>query len=214
MEPFEVKLYADGEIVCLEKDHVTGYRRVLDLRTGLLTRSFTYTTEKGVKLSLKYERFVSLAEKHTAAMRVTVSSDRACVLKIDSILDGQIKKIDLSDGEKGAFLDDCFYFLSLKNEDGVVSATNKTKISAFTITTAMAEQLGGVKPIAEIKDKYFVNRYELNAAADTAYTLERVICYATNRDFDEAEVETKTRALTKSQANEGFDKLFAAHKAE
>jgi kojibiose phosphorylase len=61
---------------------VTDYRRILDLRTGRLSRSLTWTSPTGVVATLQFSRFASLADEHLGVVTVRVTPDRPCTVQI------------------------------------------------------------------------------------------------------------------------------------
>jgi kojibiose phosphorylase len=68
-----VDIWVDGERLRLDRGQVSAYRRQLDLRSGVLSRSFHWRpVEGGPLLALHFERFASLADPHTAAVRTRV----------------------------------------------------------------------------------------------------------------------------------------------
>lgn len=60
-------LCADGERLDLGASELSSHRRVLDLRAGLLRRSFTWRTKSGAVLEAETERLVSLPRQPGAA---------------------------------------------------------------------------------------------------------------------------------------------------
>jgi kojibiose phosphorylase len=63
-----------GERFSLASGEILRYRRVLDVRTGLLRRDVTWRSPAGPTLDLRFERFASLADRWVAATRVTVTA--------------------------------------------------------------------------------------------------------------------------------------------
>ena len=64
------RIELDGEALDLSDGDYNSYLRVLDLHNGLLMRSFVYRSDKGKDVSFKFERFVSLHDKHLAGQRI------------------------------------------------------------------------------------------------------------------------------------------------
>ncbi len=62
----------DGETLDLATSKFTDFKRVLDLRTGLLTRSFVWVTRSGKELRLTFERFLSMQSVRYGGQRVTM----------------------------------------------------------------------------------------------------------------------------------------------
>ena len=68
-----VELWVNGQRFRLDQGHVLSYHRALDLRTGVLSRTVRWQpTSDGPVLDLRFERFVSLANPHQAALSVQV----------------------------------------------------------------------------------------------------------------------------------------------
>lgn len=64
----------EGARFSLTSGTVLRYRRTLDLRQGLLRREVTWRSPQGRTAELTFERFVSLAESHVAAVRLKVTA--------------------------------------------------------------------------------------------------------------------------------------------
>ena len=65
-------LAADGIPLELTEENVREYQRTLNLKNGLLKRSFVWSPRAGLRLAFGSERFVSLANRHTIGQRITV----------------------------------------------------------------------------------------------------------------------------------------------
>ena len=68
-----IDLWLDGQRLCLDRGQVSHYKRQLDLRTGVLSRTLQWQPgESGPTVELCFERFASLADPHTAVVRATM----------------------------------------------------------------------------------------------------------------------------------------------
>lgn len=65
------KITLDGETLDLNKSEFTDFVRILNLKTGILTRSFTWNTQSGKKLKVSFERFVSMANHTIGCQKVS-----------------------------------------------------------------------------------------------------------------------------------------------
>ena len=72
-----LRIRAGEECLDLATARFENFHRELDLRTGLLSRRFTWVTEKG-KLEVCLERLISMVENEAAAQRVTITSNGYC----------------------------------------------------------------------------------------------------------------------------------------
>jgi beta-phosphoglucomutase len=62
-----------GERFRLDQGEVLAYRRRLDLRRGILTRTVRWRSPAGDTLQLEWERFASLADPHVLALRCQIT---------------------------------------------------------------------------------------------------------------------------------------------
>jgi alpha,alpha-trehalose phosphorylase len=69
-----VRLYVDDEPVDLCSAHILSYRRMLDMRAGLLRRDVEYATALGKRVRVRSARIVSLRRRHLAAIDYEVRS--------------------------------------------------------------------------------------------------------------------------------------------
>ncbi len=67
-----LRIQLGEEILSFEQVKTQEFRRVLDLRTGVLTRSYVWVLEDGRRLALEFERFLSMKEAHLGGQRVTL----------------------------------------------------------------------------------------------------------------------------------------------
>lgn len=67
------RITLDDEQLDINKCNIKDFRRELDLRTGILTRSFTWKTKSGKELKLEFERFLSMAEVHLGGQRINIT---------------------------------------------------------------------------------------------------------------------------------------------
>lgn len=82
---FHLELTLDGKPVTADK--AFAFRRELDLRSGLLTRTMTVTAQNGAKLTVKTERLLSMRWEQLASQRVTLSADQPCTVCLNMTVD-------------------------------------------------------------------------------------------------------------------------------
>lgn len=68
------RLKIDGETLDLARSKFSDFERSLDMRTGLVSRSFIWTTRSGRRVKVCFERLVSMASAKLGAQRVTLES--------------------------------------------------------------------------------------------------------------------------------------------
>ena len=80
----------NGERFDLTQGKILSYCRQINLKTGLLSRDVVWESEKGEKITLKFERMVSLKRLHTIAMRIRIIPEKDTQVTIRSGIDGRM----------------------------------------------------------------------------------------------------------------------------
>lgn len=65
-----IRLQLDGEVLDLNTSEFRNFVRVLNLKTGILTRSFVWHTKTGKEVELTFERFLSMQEPHFGGQKI------------------------------------------------------------------------------------------------------------------------------------------------
>lgn len=68
------EIYADGERLDIARAKICDFRRTLDFRTGLFTRSFIWKVSGEKELKVTFERILSMERVEFAAQRITVEA--------------------------------------------------------------------------------------------------------------------------------------------
>jgi alpha,alpha-trehalose phosphorylase len=86
-----IKLYVDDEPLFLPSARLTSYRRILDMREGVLTRDLVWSTPSGKTVHVTTERLVSFEHRHLCAIRyeVTVLDDPAPLVLSSQLINRQ-----------------------------------------------------------------------------------------------------------------------------
>jgi trehalose/maltose hydrolase-like predicted phosphorylase len=96
-----IKLYVDDEPLFLPTARLHHYERVLDLRSGVLTRELTWATAGGRQVVVRSSRLVSLEHRHVAAIHyeVVLPEDSAPLVVFSEVVNRQ-------DAERGLPMDE------------------------------------------------------------------------------------------------------------
>ncbi len=68
------QISVDGVTLDIHKSSIKNFSRTLDMRNGILTRSFTWNISKTKSVDIVFERFVSMDNKHLGCQRVRFTS--------------------------------------------------------------------------------------------------------------------------------------------
>ncbi|MDH3682356.1 MAG: glycoside hydrolase family 65 protein [Acidimicrobiia bacterium] len=90
-----LELFVDDEPLFIPTARLRHYRRILDMRTGVLGRELKWSTPAGKHVTVSSSRVVSLEHRHVAAISYEVTVDRAAPISIVSRL---VNRADASSG--------------------------------------------------------------------------------------------------------------------
>ncbi|HJQ15311.1 MAG TPA: glycoside hydrolase family 65 protein, partial [Anaerolineales bacterium] len=85
-----LQVYLNGERFSLDKGTIEHFERRLDLRTGVLTRTVHWRADSGVRATMVFERFASLADEHLLCLRCKVTPDFDGSVEIRASLNGNM----------------------------------------------------------------------------------------------------------------------------
>lgn len=178
------RIELDGEILDLATSEFLDFERELDLRTGILSRSFIWKTKSNKKVKIRFERFLSMSEVETGAQKITITPvDFTGKIKVIAGLDFteihqttrknlwncEDKKVDItkSEGKAGEL-----------RIGGTTLQTNK-KVYSSAIVYA---DCSNVKEIVE--EKKIALEMELDLVQGEEKTLTKLVKNLTFRDGD------------------------------
>lgn len=69
-----LRIQVKDELVDLSKSNFREFERELDLRTGVLKRSYIWILQDGKELKLDFERFLSMSDAHYAGQRLSMTA--------------------------------------------------------------------------------------------------------------------------------------------
>ena len=205
----DVKL--DGESVDLARDEFSDFELALDMKSGILTRS--YVVKRGEKkVRLNFERFVSVDMKELYADRITVEnlSSASVEVEIESAIDADVFNEDSNYDEK-------FWNVLSKKKDQttgrLVAETIENNFGTPQFTTEMlmenVSDLYAKEPVeTEIK---VANVFSGTLESGKKTVFEKRVVVLTSRDYETLEdLDAAGEKLSAKQAESSFDELKAA----
>ena len=205
----DVKL--DGESVDLAKDEFSDFELALDMKSGVLTRS--YVVKRGEKkVKLNFERFISVDMKELYADRITVEnlSSASVEVEIESSIDADVFNEDSNYDEK-------FWNVLSKKKDQttgrLVAETIENNFGTPQFTTEMlmanVSDLDAKEPVETDLKVSNVFAGTLEAGKKTVF--EKRVVVVTSRDYATLEdLDAAGEKLSAKQAESSFDELKAA----
>ena len=195
-----LRVKAGEEVLDLENVEFTDFKRVLDLKTGLLTREFVWKTSGG-DIEVKLERLISMLHNEVAAQRVTLNSkgytgDVTVVAGLDfDTTHGGEKKVLWDVTESGTEITHCHISGRTKTTDMVVES--------YAAMSGSLTEKAVATPIAEEKKVYI--KYDAVLAQDEMVCLEKCVYNVTPMSCKENKGVNPMEAVQKAS----FDKLHA-----
>lgn len=205
----DVKL--DGESVDLAKDEFSDFELALDMKSGILTRS--YVVKRGEKkVRLNFERFVSVDMKELYADRITVEnlSSASVEVEIESAIDADVFNEDSNYDEK-------FWNVLSKKKDQttgrLVAETIENNFGTPQFTTEMlmenVSDLDAKEPVeTELK---VANVFSGTLESGKKTVFEKRVVVLTSRDYETLEdLDAAGEKMSAKQAESSFDELKEA----
>lgn len=198
--PLDVVIKIDGERVKMTKEE---YSRTLHFNTGVLTRSFVFTTSEQKKVKLTYERFACQHDKNLLACRILICSDREAECEITGTLrtaDGGEK---LSSGEDAIYLP-----LSLsRGAENESIVCYRTRRSGFSVACAVSEKLDRAEKrlFSDGADRLETTHF-LSLKPGNEIVYERIVAFVC--DKDDKNYAALAEAKVRDGAGQGFTKLL------
>ncbi len=192
---------------------VSDYSRTLNLKDGLLTRSFIWDTKETGRVSFSFKRTVSLADLHALGQSVSITPlDKEVSVSILSGINGQVTNsgaAHFSEGDKRLY-DNTFM--------SAVFTTTESKIN-FVINTFHKFSNATPKQLIIMDRRQIKMKYEFTVTPNNEVAFDKITTFHTSRDKDSESLsldELKDKAINhiKRYQTVGFEGLFNDSKAK
>ncbi|WP_298744717.1 glycosyl hydrolase family 65 protein [uncultured Microbacterium sp.] len=221
-----MRVYVDDEPLSFDVADVREYERVLDMRTGVLTRHVRWTTPSGKDVLIDFERMVSFEDKHLAVQRVSVT-----VIGADAAVAISCQMINRQDGEdvyggappgrarKAGFdprraekIDERVLHSEEYWQDGQRSAlAYRVAASGMTLSVVadhVIETENDYSARTSIDPDIAKNIFRVQAKAGVPTTVTKVVAYHTSRGVPGRELVDRGRRALDRVAAEGAQVQF------
>lgn len=205
-------LQVNGESIDLAKDKFTDFSLELDMKHGLLTRSFI--VYKGdAKVQVESERFISVACKELYANRLKFKNlgEKPVVLNVTSMINANVYNED-------ANYDEQFWNVLGQNTDREsLQMTAQTIPNDFGtprfIVAMKAVHQTSLEYQTQTKETKMVSaKWQKKLNANDQAEFEKKVIVTTSRDYaTRAQIEQATADLSKEQAAKSFETLLSDH---
>jgi maltose phosphorylase len=208
-----IHLSIDSKKLDLAKCKVEEFRRVLDMKTGLLSRSFVATLSDGKKVRVDSRRFCSMANGEIGAIRYSITPLNFTSKAMLSIY------VDADVVNKDANYDEKFWEEVYKEaSEGQSMVTAQTKKTFYHVTTGMRYFLevdGAKAPVErinmELREKFAGNVIQLELKEGKELVVFKYGAVLSSENHPKEALPSKCREVLDFAVSEGFEKLLAAH---
>jgi len=194
-----LKILVDSEELSMFSGVVEDYSRTLDLKEGVLEREFVWTSPKGRRLKIAFERFISHANQHLAFLRCSVTPlNFSGTITLRSTVDGAVRNYH-------HLREPALKIVSTKltNESGVlISRTKNSGISVGCAVTHTAKPATSIMGSSSPHDLNFLARFQ--AKAEETITLEKFIAVGSSREVAEEQLGNFLERLVGRCAEQGY----------
>ncbi|MGD9929735.1 MAG: family 65 glycosyl hydrolase domain-containing protein [Mangrovibacterium sp.] len=207
-----IRVEVEGEELDLATARVHAFRRELDMKNALLTRSFTAELPSGKIVEVFAQRFLSIKEKELGAIRYSIKSlNFSAPVKITSFIDGDVKNEDSNYDEK--------FWMEIEKKAGDQEAylLMETKKTGFHVCHGIAtrlfkngQNLFAAGPKVD-REKYLANTFVVDLQEGEELLIEKFAAINSSLYINRNELLAETEKSVQKALTAGFDQLFAEH---
>ncbi len=208
-----INVTIDGLDLDLNKCTVDQFKRTLNMKEGFLLREFEATLENGKKVSVKTQRFVSMADTENGAIRYSVTPlNFNGKISFTPYIDGDIENEDSNYDEQ------FWNILDVQAEDGFAYLESQTKKSDFRCGFAMKylikldEKSVKVNPEVIQLNKWAGNQVEIEVKEGEKLCIEKYVGVTSSLNYTTDNLKNQATELASYASHKGYDQLFEDHK--
>lgn len=208
-----LEFYVDGVRFAMDEHNTSGYLRVLDLQTGEVRRTLTWTHPDGRRFALCFARFASMDNEHILGIKASITAlDGDAGITVVSGIDGRVTSggsQHFLDGDKRIF-DNTILRMSVRtNQSGVTCCLHSAHGYAINGESVQGKRM----PIVD--RRYMAMKAAFDVKAGQTLSVAKLTAVTTSRDLayhgldDTAEMALKDGLeILRMAVNKGYDRLF------
>jgi len=207
-----IHITIDNQSLDLAKCNVENFRRVLDMQTGLLSRSFTATFPDGKKVAVEAKRFCSMAQGELGAIRYAITPiNFSSTAHVTLPIDADVRNMDSNYDEK--FWEEIYKHA----KEGECIVTAQTKKTFFHVCTGMRYRIqqDGKDVTTQCtlteKDKYAANTVQFDLHQGKETSIYKYAAVVSSENHDKGKLVEVCTALLEGAVASGFDQLYKEH---
>ncbi|MEJ1089019.1 glycosyl hydrolase family 65 protein [Microbacterium sp. Mu-80] len=227
-----MRVYIDDEPLSFDETEMHEYSRVLDMRTGVLTRNVVWVTPSGKRVRMRDERMVSFDERHLAVLRLEVTVENA-----DAPVTISCQLLNRQDGA-GIYAGDPMATKSERKgfdprkaekitervlqpveywQDGLRSAlsyrVNDSGMTVAVVADHIVDTENDYSARSLIEPDIAKNVFRVQAKAGVPIRISKIVSYHSSRGVPARELVDRCRRSLDRVVVEGVEALFQAQSA-
>jgi len=203
----------NGEELDLAKWKVPDFKRTLDMKSGVLHRSFTATSPGGKTIKVYSQRFCSMADGEIGAIRYSITPvNFSSSAKIILTVDADVVNKDSNYDEK------FWNAVSEEAQLGYAIVIAETRKTFFHVGTGMEYSLESEgkfikgKVFTSTKEKYAENLVEVDLKQGVEFVIHKCGVVLSSENHPKDKLSEKCLEKLEHAREHGFDKLLDDHK--
>ncbi|AIS52012.1 trehalose and maltose hydrolase [Thermoanaerobacter kivui] len=214
-----IKLYVEGEELSLDKCQLIEFKRILDMKKGILFRSMLIKDSKDRITRIEGYRFISRSDLHRSAIKLFVTPvNYSGVVGIESIIDGtvlnsadspkhRVKHLKVTDNSS---LNKSGVYLETATIDDDIRIATGSAVRLYHYEDKEKNNIAKFKrflPLGEMSIEYF----EFDGTENKTVVIDKFIITYTSRDVKKGLLKSTVEKELFAFAGEGIDKELQRH---
>ncbi len=204
-----IDIEVNGQELDLARCSIEQFRRVLDMKRGVLTRNFVAKLPDGAKVEVRAERLVSMARPELGVVRYRVRALSPVRLTMRPYLDGNVRNRDSNYDEQ--------FWSVLETHAAPRQGYLLAQTRKLDFRVGLAMQLGfdvvgqAPEPGCSRSSNRVANEYVCDLAAGEAAQLTKFVGVVTSQDHYAGDLRRAAEDVAASAQQAGFDTVLAEH---
>ena len=140
-----IDIRIDGKLFGLDKGSFSDYHRTLNLKSGEVTREFTWKNQEGKAFQFSFRRFISFENLHLVASKIQIKAiNQAANIEFESGINGQMSNSGAQhfhEGEKRIFDKRYIQMLQQTTQSKITFVHNTVHSVSFLPTFLLTHEL-------------------------------------------------------------------------
>lgn len=208
-----IHISIDNQKLDIAKCKVEAFKRVLDMRTGLLSRTFAATLQDGKKVKIESKRFCSMANTETGAIRYSITPlNFSAKTTLSLYTDADVVNRDANFDEK--FWEEVYKEAS----EGRALVTAQTKKTLYHVTTGIhyvveteGKKVSFDRINIEKREKFAGNVVQMSLEEGKETVIYKYAAILSSENHPKGALVEACNKVLDEAVEKGFDKLFDEH---